>query len=180
MRCQQRDLLGLRHLVGVALDRADPMLGLTGERDDVLAAGALAGGRGGSLGGGPQPGLAEVGRVGEPGGVALDDPDAGATVAAAGDLFDPTVVEPGHRRALVLDEHLGELAAGAHRGTEHSLEHIGLDDIVSGHCELHSHSGGHLASLPRSPSRSTRLMARPKPPLEIFLIAERDPPIQNT
>ncbi len=57
------------------------------------AAVALAGGRRGSLGGGSQPGLAEVGGVGEAGGVALDDADAGTTVATAGDLLDPTVVE---------------------------------------------------------------------------------------
>ena len=94
---------------------------------------ALAGGRRSSLGSGPQPGLAEVGRVGEAGGVALDDADAGATVATTGDLLDPAVVERGHRRPLVLDEHLGELAAGAHRRPEHPLEHVGFDYIMSGH-----------------------------------------------
>ena len=95
---QQRDLVGLGHLVGEALDRADAVLRLTGQRDDVGAAAALAGGRRRSLGGGTQTGLAEVGGVGEPGGVALDDADAGAAVAAAGDLLDPAVVE---RRPIV-------------------------------------------------------------------------------
>ena len=42
-------------------------------------------------------------------------------------------------RALVLGEHLGELAAGAQRGAEHPLEHIGLDYIsVRPSSSLHS------------------------------------------
>ena len=77
------------------------------------------GGRRGRLGGRAQAGLGEVGGVGEAGGVARDDADAGAAVAAAGDLLDPAVVEAGRRRALVLDEHLGELAAGAQRRRQH-------------------------------------------------------------
>jgi hypothetical protein len=51
--------------------------------------------------------------VGEAGGVADDDPDAGAPVAARAELLDLAVVERGRRRSLVLDEDLGELAAGA-------------------------------------------------------------------
>ena len=40
-----------------------------------------------------QPGLGQVGGVGEAGGVARHDPDAGAPVAARGQLLDPAVVE---------------------------------------------------------------------------------------
>ena len=40
-----------------------------------------------------RPGLGEVGGVGEPGGVADDDPDAGAPVATGGELLDLAVVE---------------------------------------------------------------------------------------
>ena len=118
MRCSSATFVGL-----AAPRRGSCSTGLTrcsGWRVSATrarAAAALAGGRRGGLGGGAQAGLAEVGGVGEAGGVALDDADAGATVAAAGDLLDPAVVEPRRRGALVLGVHLGELAAGAHRRT---------------------------------------------------------------
>ena len=53
----------------------------------------------------------------------LDDPDAGAAVAARRELLDLAVVEQRRRRALVLDEHLGELAAGAERRRQGPLDH---------------------------------------------------------
>ena len=69
-----------------------------------------------------RPGFGEIGGVGEAGGVADDDPDAGATVAARGELLDPAVVEHAVAVAPVLGEDLGELAAGAQRGVEHPFE----------------------------------------------------------
>ena len=71
-----------------------------------------------------QAGLGEVGGVGEAGGLARDDPDAGAAVAAAGHLLDPAVVEPGRRRPLVLGVHLGELGAGAYSTGEHPFQDV--------------------------------------------------------
>ena len=120
--------------IGEPLDGAHVPLGLPGQRDDVLAAGALAGGRRCSLRRGAQARLAEVGGVGEARGVALDHAYAGAAVAATGDLLDPAVIQAGHRRALVFDEDFGELSAGSHRRAEDPFENVGFDYIMSGHC----------------------------------------------
>ena len=80
---QQLDLGGLGDVVGAALDVLTGARGCGRERHGAAAAAALAGGGGRGLGGGEQSGLAEVGGVGEAGRLALDDPDAGAPVAAA-------------------------------------------------------------------------------------------------
>ena len=69
-----------------------------------------------------RPVVGQVGGVGEAGGLADHDPDAGAAVAARGQLLDPAVVEHGRRRPLVLDEHLGEVAAGAEGGGQRALD----------------------------------------------------------
>ena len=103
-------------------------------------------GRGG-LGGGAQASLAEVGGVGETGGVAADDPDAGAAVAAAGDLLDAAVVERRRGGPLVLCVHLGELGAGAHCDREHSFQHVLVD---------------HAGSLPTSLRRAGTAAAWPR------------------
>src|SRR6185295_9244315 len=91
----------------------------------------------------------------EPRCVALDDLDAGAAIAAAGDLFDAPVIETGHRRTLVLDEHLGELATGSHRRAEHPLEQIGLDYILYRHACSSRHSVRCGPSLPRQSRLNT-------------------------
>ena len=65
--------------------------------------------------------------MGEPGGLAGDDADAGAAVAAARHLLDATVVEPRRRRPLVLGVDLGELAAGPHRRRQHPFEDVVID-----------------------------------------------------
>ena len=70
-----------------------------------------------------RPRLGQVGGVGVAGGLAGDDADAGAPVAAGGQLLDPAVVEAGRGGPLVLDEHLGEVAAGSERGAERPLDH---------------------------------------------------------
>ena len=66
--------------------------------------------------------LAQVGGVGEAGGVAANDADAGAPVESGRQLFDSAIVEAGRRAALVLGEHLGELASTAQRRAEDALE----------------------------------------------------------
>ena len=65
--------------------------------------------------------------MGEAGRLAGDDADAGAAVAAARDLLDAPVVEPGRRRALVLGVDLGELAARPHRRRQHPFEDVVVD-----------------------------------------------------
>jgi hypothetical protein len=65
--------------------------------------------------------------VGEPGRLAGDDPDAGATVAPARHLFDAAVVEASRCGPLVLGIDLGEVPAGAHRGTEDTFEDVVID-----------------------------------------------------
>ena len=82
---------------------------------------------GGRLRGGLEPALGQVGGVGEAGGVADDDPDAGAAVAPGGQLLDLAVVEPGGRRPPVLDEDLGEVAASAQCGPENALDDRGVE-----------------------------------------------------
>ena len=81
--------------------------------------------RGGRRGG--QPGLGEIGRVGEAGGLAGDDADPGAAVAAAGDLLDATVVETGRRRPFVFGVHLGEVGTGGGGTGEHAFQDVLVD-----------------------------------------------------
>ena len=83
--------------------------------------------RGGRFGRGPQPGLGEVGGVGETRRLADDDADAGAPVASGAQLFDSAVVEPGRRGPPVLDEDLREVTAGAQRGAENALNYGGIE-----------------------------------------------------
>ena len=93
-----------------------------GEGHLADAAAPGPGRRGRGLGGGAQALLGQVGGVGEAGGLAHHDPDAGAPVAARGQLLDPAVVEQGRRGPLVLDEDLGEVAAGAEGSAERPLD----------------------------------------------------------
>ena len=128
---QQLDLVRLGDLVGDSARRCCIRLPF-GAREGHGAgpAATLAGGRRGGLGGGAQPALGEVAGVGEAGGLAGDDADAGAPVAAARHLLDAPVVEPGRRRALVLGVDLGELAAGPHRRRQHPFEDVVVDHPV--------------------------------------------------
>ena len=100
-----------------------------GQVSDVgrAAAAAAAGHRRGGLGRPEEAPLAEVGGVGEPGGLPRDHPDAGAPLASRGQLLDPAVVEHGRRIGAVLGEHLGELAAVTQRLRQHPLQHGGID-----------------------------------------------------
>jgi hypothetical protein len=69
------------------------VLGLAGERDrlDPTSTARRSGSCG--LGRRAEPRFAEVGGVGEAGGVAADDPDPGAAITPAGDLLDAAVVQ---------------------------------------------------------------------------------------
>ena len=133
---EQLDLRSLRHLVGVSLDRVHLGAGASRERHRAHSAPTLTGCGCSLFGGRHETGLAEIGRVGEPRGVTLDDADAGAPVAAAGDLFDAAVVERHGRGPLVLGEHLGEVRPAPHRRAEHPGQDILVD---------------HQASLPKVP-----------------------------
>src|SRR5262249_36894826 len=124
---QDLDLGRLGHAVGQHGDVVDAGRRGAGEGDRVGAAVALARRGRGGLGGRPQSGFAEVGGVGEAGGLALDDADAGTAVAPGGQLLDLAVVEAGGGAPLVLGVDLGELAAGAQRAGEHSFEHVVVD-----------------------------------------------------
>jgi hypothetical protein len=110
-----------------ALDGADAMVSPPCECHRARTTATLAGSSGSSSGSGQQPALAEVGRVGETGGVALHDPDPGAAIATAGDLFDAAVVETGGSGPLVLGVHLGELRTRTNRCRQHSLQHVLVD-----------------------------------------------------
>ena len=74
--------------------------------------------------------LGEIAGVREPGGVALDHPDAGTSIAARGDLLDATVVEPDAGVALVLRIDLGEVGSRADRSGQHPFQDILLDHPV--------------------------------------------------
>lgn len=109
---QQRHLVGLGHLVGVALDGVHPSGLTTGEGDGAHAASALTRGSSCRFGRGQEAGLAEVCRVCEAGGVAFHHTDACAPVVSAGDLFDRPSSRPADvDRFLFFGEHLGELGA---------------------------------------------------------------------
>ncbi len=94
------------------------------------ALGAPRRGRGG-LGGRLQAGVAQIGGVGEPGGVTAHDPDPGATLAAGHELLDLGVVETRRCAATILGEHLGEIATVAQRGLQGALEYGFLDQVAS-------------------------------------------------
>ena len=119
---EQLDLAGLRHVARHDLDHVRRRRGPAGEVDRAGAAASAPGGGRRGLGRGGKPGLGEVGGVGEARGVADDDPDAGAPVAARRELLDLAVVEDGRRRPLVLDEDLREVTAGVEGGAEGSTD----------------------------------------------------------
>ena len=99
--------------------------------DDLRPATATASRGGSGLGGGRQPRLGEVGGVSETRGIADDNPDAGASVAPAGQFLDPTIVEYRRRGALVLDEHFGEFTTGSHCGGRGSVDELVIEHGAS-------------------------------------------------
>src|SRR5258707_786478 len=80
---------------------------------------ARARGRGGS-GRRDEPGLAEIGGVGDPGGGPGDHPDAGAAPPAGGELPHPPIVEEGGRVGKIFGEDPGDPPAVAEGLSEHA------------------------------------------------------------
>src|SRR5205085_2398161 len=76
---------------------------------------------------GPQAGLRQIGRVGEPCGLPDHDTNAGTPLTTGRQLLDLAVVEPGRRDPPILDEHLGKVATRAQCGPEHPLHHRLVD-----------------------------------------------------
>ena len=117
---EQLDLAGL--LDGLRRDRRRRGARRGGrwrrERDRAHAAATAARGGRGRVARGEQALGREVGGVREAGGVAAHDAQAGAAIAARHELLDAAVVEAGARRAPILHEHLGEVAAAAQRALE--------------------------------------------------------------
>jgi fluoroacetyl-CoA thioesterase len=68
--------------------------------------------------------------VGEAGGLAADDAQPGAAVASRNELLDAAVVEATTRRAAVLDEDLGEVAAASQCLVERVLEKLVIDHLA--------------------------------------------------
>ena len=164
-RISSATLAALPTVSGGIADRADPVRGLAGQRDDPGPAAALAGGRRGRLRRRQQPGLAQVGGVRVAGRLALHDPDAGAPVAPGRHLLDLAVVQVGRRRALVLDVYLGEVRAGPQARAEHPLDEVAVDQVGPG--ARFRRVVGHAAepTEPRAPSRfvQTDAVGRPEP-----------------
>jgi fluoroacetyl-CoA thioesterase len=68
--------------------------------------------------------------VGEAGGLAPHDAQPGAAVASRNELLDAAVVEATTRRAAVLDEDLGEVAAASQCLVERVLEKLVIDHLA--------------------------------------------------
>ena len=100
------------------------------ERDDAGAAPGSARRRGGGVRGLTEPLLRQVGGVREAGRLAAHDPDPGTAVASRHQLLDAAVVEPGARRAPILDEDLGEVTASTQGCREGPLEYVGFDHVT--------------------------------------------------
>ena len=107
---------------------------------------ALAGHRGRGPGGGQEAGLGQVGRVGEAGRLAVDDPDPRPARAARGELLDPAVVEHRAGGRGVLGEHLRHVAAADQGGGQDAFEHVRVDEGGVGH-------GGIVIVVPADPSQ---------------------------
>ena len=116
-----------------------------------------------------RPAGGQVGGVREAGRVAPHDPDAGAAFAPGHELFDAAVVEAGARRAPVLDEDLGEVAAVAQRVVERRPR-------TSVSIMLRSFTRGRGAKCPHCESTAYRTPMRVKPGLagSVTLLVEDD------
>ena len=127
---QEFHLRQLRHRVGILLDRVRAVRRRAGECNRAHATSSTTGGSCGRRGRRGEARLGQVRGVREPGGLPGDDPDPRATVAAAGDLLDASVVETGRRGSLVLGVHLGEVGAGTHGAGKYSFQDVGLDHPI--------------------------------------------------
>ena len=90
---EQLDLAGLGDLDRRDLDLVPTGALLPGEGDGAHAASTAASSCRRRLGRGDESCFGEVGGVGEPGGVAHDDSDAGTTITTGGELLHPAVIE---------------------------------------------------------------------------------------
>ena len=132
-RASSSTLLAFATSAGLHLGRAGVVDLGRGQRHHPCAAAAIPGRGRRGRGRRREPGRRQVGGVREPGGLADDDPDAGAAVAPGRQLLDPAVVEEGRRRALVLGEDLGEVAPGPQRLGQHGRQGVGVDQVGCGH-----------------------------------------------
>ena len=122
------------------------------EGDGAGPSPALLGDGGGGPGRGDQAGFGQVGRVGKPRGLAVDDPDTGAPVAAGGEFLDATVIERGARGDGVLGEDLRHVAPTGEGGGEDAFEHVRIDESSVSH-------GGIVIVVPASPPSETKTAA---------------------
>ena len=65
--------------------------------------------------------------MGESGGVADDDPDSGAAIAARREFLDPTIIEERGRIAAVFGEDLGKFTSGTKCLAKNTFEYRLLD-----------------------------------------------------
>ena len=141
---EQIHLRGLRDLDRGAQHQMRSCDRQTGEHDfaDTTAAPTCRGGRGRRRC--CQTGLAQVARVREARRVAADDPDACAPLPTAGQLLDTAVIQDRTAVHAVLDEHLGEPAAGAQRDRKRPRQEIRFDQHghIYGHAGNPSRTGG--------------------------------------
>jgi predicted thioesterase len=85
--------------------------------------------------------------VGKTRGLAVDDPDPGAPVAAGGQFFDAVVIERGARGDGILGEDLRHVAPTGEGRREDAFEHVGFEKGSVSH-------GGIVIVVPASPSET--------------------------
>ena len=120
---EQLDLAGLRNVAGHHHHDVGTIGGRPRQVDGTPTRAAATSRGGRDLGGRDEARFGQIGSVGEAGGLADDDPDAGATVTTRRQFLDLSVVQDRTRRPLVLGEHLGEVGPALGRGTEHPLQY---------------------------------------------------------
>ncbi len=120
--CEQFDLGRLGDRLGKHCGLARPRRGRPGQIDDLGPAAAAACCGRCRFGRAPESALGEIRRVGEPGGVAGNHPDARTTAPPRTQLFDLAVVVDGRCIGSIFDEDLGELTAGRHRDADRGLD----------------------------------------------------------
>ncbi len=90
---------------------------------------AAAEGRGGLVGGALELGRLEPVDMGEVGGGAVDDADAGTLLGARLDRLDPLLVDRQRLAGTAFGEHLGEASAVGERPVEHSRGELLVDQL---------------------------------------------------
>ena len=121
---RRRILIANSDGLGVDRDVVGPGRVLPGEGHLDDPAVARAGRRASCFGRLGQARRRQVRGVGEPGGVAHDDPDPGPAVPPGAEVLHLAVVEDGVGARLVLDEDLGELAARSKGGRQGALDEV--------------------------------------------------------